>query len=132
MDNLKPMKIDLFPAGVPEDLVFITEKLQEAGYEAFLVGGAVRDMIIAGSFDLLDNRGSDFDFTTNAAPEEVISVFRNKGKSYIFTVPTGIEHGTVSVVIKKGEDHFSYEVTTYRVDGHYSDGRHPDSVHFSS
>ena len=81
-----------------------------AGYEVYLVGGAVRNL----------KRGlppDDYDFTTNATPQQVITLFRK-------VIPTGIEHGTVTVLFKGS----SFEVTTYRMDGKYSNFRHPDSI----
>lgn len=92
----------------------IINNLQLHGYEAFAVGGCVRDSILA-------RRPEDWDITTSAKPEEIKRLFRR-------TVDTGIEHGTVTVII--GKD--SYEVTTYRVDGAYEDGRHPKEVRFTS
>lgn len=90
--------------------------LYAAGYEAFLVGGAVRDYV-------RDNSpAKDWDITTNALPAQVESVF-----SGYHLIETGLKHGTVTVVI----DHEPIEITTYRIDGDYSDHRHPDSVHFT-
>jgi tRNA nucleotidyltransferase (CCA-adding enzyme) len=86
----------------------------DAGYECFLVGGAVRDL-------LLGRRVVDYDFATNALPEDVIGLFHR-------TIPTGIDHGTVTVLYR----HYSFEVTTYRGEGDYSDSRHPDSVEYLS
>ena len=103
------MKITL-----PRKVLMIINNLQLHGYEAFAVGGCVRDSILA-------RRPEDWDITTSAKPEEIKRLFRR-------TVDTGIEHGTVTVMI--GKD--SYEVTTYRVDGAYEDGRHPKEVRFTS
>ena len=90
--------------------------LYAAGYEAFLVGGAVRDYV-------RDNSpAKDWDITTNAVPAQVESVF-----SGYHLIETGLKHGTVTVVI----DHEPIEITTYRIDGDYSDHRHPDSIHFA-
>lgn len=90
--------------------------LYTAGYEAFLVGGAVRDYV-------RDNSpAKDWDITTNALPAQVESVF-----SGYHLIETGLKHGTVTVMI----DHEPIEITTYRIDGDYSDHRHPDSVHFT-
>ena len=90
--------------------------LDAAGYEAFLVGGAVRDYVRDGS------PAKDWDITTNALPEQVEAVF-----SDYHLIETGLKHGTVTVVI----DHEPIEITTYRIDGDYSDHRHPDSVNFT-
>lgn len=92
------------------------EMLEAAGYEAFLVGGAVRDY-------MRDNSSvKDWDITTNALPEQVEEVFAG-----YHLIETGLKHGTVTVVI----DHEPLEITTYRIDGDYSDHRHPDSVSFT-
>ncbi len=103
------MKITL-----PRKVLMIINNLQLHGYEAFAVGGCVRDSILA-------RRPEDWDITTSARPEEIKKLFRR-------TVDTGIEHGTVTVLI--GKD--SFEVTTYRVDGAYEDSRHPIEVRFTS
>ena len=102
------MKINL-----PEKVLMISNNLQLHGYEAYAVGGCVRDSILA-------RRPEDWDITTSAKPEEIKKLFRR-------TVDTGIEHGTVTVIL--GKD--SYEVTTYRIDGTYEDGRHPKEVRFT-
>lgn len=85
---------------------------KENGFSLYIVGGAVRDY-------LLGVRSSDYDFCTDALPDQVMSMFRK-------VIPTGIKHGTVTVLFKKE----SYEVTTFRTEGAYSDQRHPDSVKF--
>lgn len=92
----------------------VLERLAGAGYRAYAVGGCVRD-------SLLGRRPQDWDICTSALPEQTIALF---GREH--TVPTGLQHGTVSV--KEGGA--LYEVTTFRTDGSYSDGRHPDSVSF--
>lgn len=101
------------PETARREINTIADTFNRAGYECYLVGGSVRDLI-------LGLEVYDFDFATNARPEEVTRLFRK-------VVPTGIKHGTVSV-IHKGR---SYEVTTYRADGTYIDGRRPEQVHFS-
>lgn len=83
------------------------------GYSLYLVGGAVRDF-------LLGMENHDYDFTTDARPEEVIALFPHQ------CIPTGIKHGTITVRFQKE----SYEVTTFRTEGEYQDGRHPDCVDF--
>ncbi len=93
----------------------IIKLLNDAGYEAYAVGGCVRDM-------LMGKNPNDYDITTNALPDEIKSVFCK-----FKTIDTGIKHGTVTVVMNS----FHTEITTYRTDGIYSDGRHPDSVSFS-
>ena len=99
---------------MPRDVEWIIGKIREHGYEAFAVGGCVRDT-------LLGREPGDWDITTSAKPEEVKAIF---GK----TVDTGLQHGTVTVIRNRE----GYEVTTYRIDGEYHDGRHPDSVEFTS
>lgn len=98
---------------IPAPAEEIINKLNEHGYEAYVVGGCVRDM-------LLGREPGDWDITTSALPGQVKEVFRR-------TVDTGIQHGTVTVMMGKE----GYEVTTYRIDGEYSDGRHPNSVEFT-
>ena len=88
--------------------------LEEKGFQAYLVGGAVRDLI-------LKKPCSDWDVATNATPEQVMSMFK-------FVVPTGIAHGTVTVHFHKTE----IEVTTFRTESEYSDGRHPDKIAYAS
>ena len=103
------MKINL-----PEKVLMIINNLQFHGYEAYAVGGCVRDSILA-------RQPEDWDITTSARPQEIKRIFRR-------TVDTGIEHGTVTVLV--GKD--SFEVTTYRVDGEYEDNRHPKEVRFTN
>ena len=98
---------------IPEPARKIIDRLNEHGYEAYVVGGCVRDMI-------LKREPGDWDITTSARPEQVKAVF---GK----TVDTGLQHGTVTVI----RDHVGYEITTYRIDGEYEDARHPKTVTFT-
>ena len=98
---------------LPEDVKKIITKLEEAGFEAYAVGGCVRD-------SLLHKEPKDWDITTSATPMEVKGVFPA-------TIDTGIKHGTVTVVLHR----VGYEVTTYRVDGEYEDARHPKEVTFT-
>ncbi len=95
------------------EVEFIINSLEENGFEGFVVGGCVRD-------SLMGIEPHDYDITTNALPKDIKSIFKR-------TVDTGIKHGTVTVMLDKE----GYEVTTYRVDGKYSDSRHPDSVDFT-
>ena len=97
---------------IPENIRQFASIFRENGHRLYIVGGAVRD-------HLLGRKNSDYDFCTDAKPEEVIPMFRR-------VIPTGIKHGTVTVLFK-GD---SYEVTTFRTEGAYSDRRHPDSVTF--
>ena len=99
---------------LPEHVEIILEKLNRCGFEAYAVGGAVRDSLEGGQPD-------DWDLCTAATPEEMMDVFQD-----MRTIPTGIQHGTLTVV-SGGRP---VEVTTFRTDGDYSDGRHPDEVFF--
>ncbi len=99
---------------IPYELQKMNAIFRENGFEAYLVGGAVRDMI-------LGKKASDWDIATNAKPEDTMRIFHK-------VIPTGIEHGTVTVHFLKHE----IEVTTYRIDADYSDGRHPGSVKYTS
>ena len=98
---------------IPGNVNTVLSTIREAGFEAYIVGGCVRDAI-------LGRTAQDWDITTSAKPQQVKALFRR-------TVDTGIRHGTVTVLI--GDDH--YEVTTYRIDGDYKDGRHPEHVCFT-
>ena len=99
---------------LPEKVTMIIENLRMHGYEAYAVGGCVRDSILA-------KKPEDWDITTSAKPEEIKRLFSR-------TVDTGIEHGTVTVLLGKE----SFEVTTYRIDGAYEDSRHPKEVVFTN
>ena len=99
---------------LPEQVKFIISELNKNGYEGYIVGGCVRDY-------LMGIPPHDYDITTSALPEEVKAIFPH-------TVDTGIEHGTVTVIIDK----IGYELTTYRIDGEYKDNRHPKQVIFTS
>lgn len=100
---------------IPSQIEYVLRKLVAAGYEGYLVGGCVRDF-------LLGKEPSDFDITTSALPEETMAVFAEDR-----VIPTGLQHGTVTVL----HDGFSTEITTYRTETTYADGRHPDSVAFT-
>lgn len=100
---------------IPTPVLHSLFALNQAGYEAYVVGGCVRD-------SLMGITPTDWDITTSALPEQTLAVFRD-----YHTIETGIQHGTVTVLI---ED-MPLEITTYRVDGDYSDGRHPDTVSFT-
>jgi len=102
-------------AQVPEEVLAICRRLRGKGYEAHLVGGGVRDM-------LLGRKPADFDVATDARPEEVRELF-----GATFAIPTGIKHGTVTVLTSSVE-HRHVEVTTFRGEGVYLDGRRPSSV----
>ena len=98
---------------MPKGAADIIERLEENGFQAYAVGGCVRDSI-------LGKVPQDWDITTSARPEQVKAVFPR-------TIDTGIQHGTVTVMVEGT----GYEVTTYRIDGEYVDGRHPRSVEFT-
>lgn len=98
---------------IPDILKKMNEIFAQHGYKAYLVGGAVRDM-------LMGKEPHDWDVTTDATPEQVMSIFRK-------VIPTGIAHGTVTVHFMKNE----IEVTTFRTESDYSDGRHPDKVEYT-
>lgn len=98
---------------LPKDVENIIKTIEEAGFEAYAVGGCVRD-------SLLLREPDDWDITTSAKPEQIKALFRK-------TIDTGIAHGTVTVMMR----HKGYEVTTYRIDGEYEDSRHPKEVTFT-
>lgn len=100
---------------IPSDVNLILNELCSNKYDSYIVGGCVRD-------SLLGRTPNDWDICTNTTPSEMLEVFKNYK-----TIPTGLKHGTITIVI--GENH--YEVTTFRVDGEYSDGRRPDKVEFT-
>lgn len=100
---------------LPAPVLTAISKLEASGFEAYAVGGCVRDSI-------LDTEPLDWDITTSALPEEVSEIFRD-----FQVIPTGIKHGTVTVIISS----MHLEITTYRIDGKYEDNRHPVQVTFS-
>ena len=99
---------------LPKHVKAIITTLENAGFEGYAVGGCVRDT-------LLGKKPDDWDITTSASPQQVKSLFSR-------TIDTGIQHGTVTVLMEKE----TYEVTTYRIDGEYEDGRHPKEVVFTA
>jgi tRNA nucleotidyltransferase (CCA-adding enzyme) len=101
---------------LPNYVRSILLRLETAGYEAYVVGGCVRDLILG----LVPH---DWDITTNAKPKDVIKIFSRQ-----YVIPTGLKHGTVNVLCDKE----SIEVTTFRSDGEYTDNRRPDDVIFVS
>lgn len=105
------MMIPLFY--IPKEIRYIAEKIDGAGKKAYIVGGALRD------YFMKRRDGNDFDMATDASPQEIISLFPR-------VIPTGIKHGTVTVLSGR----YSVEITTFRVEGGYTDGRRPDSVKF--
>lgn len=101
---------------IPKYPKLIIDTLEKNGYEAYIVGGCVRDA-------LLGKIPSDYDITTNASPGEVKKLFRR-------TIDTGIQHGTITVLFYDNDKPLTYEVTTFRIDGEYDDSRHPKNVVF--
>jgi len=116
MNNENEMKIDevKIPEEFQEILADFISAFDRKGFECYLIGGSVRDMILG--YELYD-----FDFATNARPEQVMKLFRR-------VVPTGIKHGTVTVLVKGHE----FEVTTFRSDGKYLDGRRPEQINYAA
>lgn len=100
---------------IPDGAAYALEKLNDAGFQACLVGGCVRDLI-------REKDPHDWDICTSATPDRVHEIFKNHG-----IIDTGLQHGTVTLRV----NHESYEITTYRIDGDYADGRHPDGVTFT-
>lgn len=98
---------------LPEKVRYIIGSIRKAGYEAFAVGGCIRDSVLGREPD-------DWDITTSATPRQVKGIFGH-------TIDTGIQHGTVTVMLERE----GFEVTTYRIDGKYEDGRHPKEVTFT-
>ena len=99
---------------LPEKVRYIIHRITQAGYEAYAVGGCVRDSV-------LGRKPDDWDITTSASPRQIKGLFER-------TLDTGLKHGTVTVML--GQEGF--EVTTYRIDGDYEDGRHPKEVTFTA
>lgn len=100
---------------IPTGARKIIARLEQHGYEAYIVGGCVRD-------SLMGKRPSDWDICTSARAEEMMALFEDKR-----VIPTGIQHGTLTILAEDG----AYEVTTFRIDGEYLDHRHPKSVAFT-
>lgn len=110
-------KISDIKLNIPKYPRLIIETLEKAGFDAYIVGGCVRD-------ELLMKAPTDFDITTSAKPQTVKKLFKK-------TFDTGLKHGTVTVVFYENNIPMSYEVTTYRIDGEYEDARHPKNVLFT-
>ncbi len=100
---------------IPQYALTAMKELRNNGFESFVVGGCVRDSIMG-------KIANDWDMTTSSTPEETLEVFKN-----FRTIPTGIKHGTITVLI----DRQPLEITTFRIDGEYTDNRRPDSVKFT-
>lgn len=101
---------------IPDYVKLVIDSLEDSGFEAYIVGGSVRDLI-------LGKEPNDYDITTNATPEKVLEIFND-----FKTISVGKEYGTIIVVLKEG----NIEVTTYRIEGKYLDGRRPSEVIFSN
>lgn len=112
-EETKMNKISKIRISIPQKANYIIETIEKAGFEAYVVGGCVRDSI-------LGREPEDWDITTSARPEQVKALFPR-------TIDTGIQHGTVTVML----DREGFEVTTYRIDGKYEDSRHPSEVSFT-
>lgn len=104
-----------FNVEVPAPVNYIIQELEKCGHEAYMVGGCVRD-------SMLGRKPHDYDICTSATPDEILQAF-----PYEEIIPTGLQHGTVTILINKEP----FEVTTYRIDGDYSDNRRPDNVTFT-
>lgn len=100
---------------VPAPVNYIIQELEKCGHEAYMVGGCVRDSV-------LGRKPHDYDICTSATPDEILKAFPDEE-----IIPTGLQHGTVTILINKEP----FEVTTYRIDGDYSDNRRPDNVTFT-
>jgi tRNA nucleotidyltransferase (CCA-adding enzyme) len=105
---------------IPADVLTVCERLRQAGHQAFIVGGSVRDL-------LLGRPPGDFDVATSAHPEATLRVFGSR-----FAIPTGLQHGTVTVLTDEPPRQRHVEVTTFRGEGAYLDGRRPSTVTFSA
>ncbi len=104
---------------IPAPVKLVLDTLHEAGYEAYVVGGCVRD-------HLMGRIPGDYDVTSGALPAECMDVFRGWR-----IIETGLKHGTVTVVAKGDTGHENVEITTFRIDGAYLDNRHPENVTFT-
>lgn len=100
---------------IPVDVNTLLDELEKHGFEAYVVGGCVRDSIMR-------RHPHDWDICTSAKPDDMIEIFKD-----YHVIPTGLQHGTITVVL----NHVGYEITTYRIDGEYTDYRRPDHVEFT-
>jgi tRNA nucleotidyltransferase (CCA-adding enzyme) len=108
------------PKQIPDDVLAVCKRLRDGGHQAHLVGGGIRDM-------LLGRPPADFDVATSALPDAVMALFGSR-----YAIPTGLQHGTVTVLAGTAEKPRHVEVTTFRGEGEYLDGRRPSSVSFSA
>lgn len=100
---------------IPKDVIEIIDNIYINGFEAYIVGGCVRDSIIG-------QKPNDYDITTSAKPNEIMDIFKNEK-----IIETGIKHGTITLI----KNYEEYEITTYRIDGEYKDNRRPEDVEFT-
>lgn len=107
--------MEKFNIEIPAPVSYIIQELEKCGYEAYMVGGCVRDSV-------LGRKPHDYDICTSATPDEILKAFPDEE-----IIPTGLQHGTVTILVNKEP----FEVTTYRIDGDYSDDRRPDNVTFT-
>jgi tRNA nucleotidyltransferase (CCA-adding enzyme) len=107
-------------ADLPPEVLGVCQRLRAAGHQAFVVGGSIRDLLVG-------RPPGDFDVATSAHPEETLRVFGNR-----FAIPTGLQHGTVTVLASEAGGTHHVEVTTFRGEGAYLDGRHPSTVSFGA
>ena len=113
-----------FKEKIPQHILWVLEQIQNAGFEAFIVGGCVRDLF-------LEREPNDWDVTTNAKPEEIIAIFEKTTMRVVYEN----NFGTVAIINKeldKNDGSYAVEITPYRSEGIYTDARHPDSVSFSN
>jgi tRNA nucleotidyltransferase (CCA-adding enzyme) len=106
-------------ASIPPEVRDLANRLSEGGFRSWVVGGCVRDELLAERRGVPTDARNDWDIATSARPEDVMKLFRR-------VIPTGVQHGTVTVLMKEGQ----YEVTTLRGETTYTDGRRPDAVYF--
>jgi tRNA nucleotidyltransferase (CCA-adding enzyme) len=108
------------PKLIPDDVLAVCRRLRDAGHQAHLVGGGIRDL-------LLGRPPADFDVATSALPDQTLALFGHR-----YAIPTGLQHGTITVLAGTAEKTRHVEVTTFRGEGEYLDGRRPSSVNFSA
>ncbi|MHA1946207.1 MAG: AAA family ATPase [Candidatus Hodarchaeales archaeon] len=110
--------MNLSPNNIPDGIHAVCERFQSNNFQVFLVGGSIRDLLRG------KTRPNDWDLATDALPSEVISIFSKEYR----VIPTGLKHGTVTLLFEQ----FTIEITTFRIEGNYLDGRHPENVSFVS
>jgi len=123
MNRYKEFSDNTYKISLPESVEFILNKLNNAGFEAFIIGGCVRDSLLQQMNNGIKKEVYDWDITTSATPDETIEVF----KEYTL-VKNAVKYGTVSVIL----DGITYEMTAYRRDAGYSNNRQPDSISFAN